>query len=145
MAGYVASKMDDIKPSLSCTTTEASDALTNSVPSSWLTTISRGGLHLPQPWWMAVVENFEANFKTIMGPVFCREPGIMRRLVAVIGAHHPAVDPRVARRLAHVRLQLRIRWLRRIRQDNTSDARREARQVRQYIASNRWRVRSRAR
>lgn len=70
IASYVASKMRHLEPPLGCPTSEATEAHLASVPSSWLLTISRGRLYVPHPWWMAVVERFDAEFGSIMGHHF---------------------------------------------------------------------------
>ena len=85
---------------------------------------------------MAAVEGFEDIFRSVMGLDFTREAGVMKRLVALIAAHYPTIDPRIARRLAHVRLQLRVRWLRQ-KLEAVRFGKREAKQIRQHVASHR--------
>lgn len=89
IAGYIASKMRHVDPTLGCRTADASPALLASVPSAWLTTISRGSLHVPASWWMAVVEDFDAQFCALMGPTFCRKAKIIERLVQIISRRRP--------------------------------------------------------
>ena len=132
IAGYVACKVKHVDASLGCVTSEATDEMLQSVPSSWLTTISRGRLYLPSPRWMALVEDFDAQFCRIMGPDFSREAGIIKRLVETITALCPDLDVRVARRLAQTRLHVRIRWL---RQKLDAGRKRDTKQVRQHVAS----------
>lgn len=108
IAGYVASKMRHVDPSLDCPTGDASDEHLASVPSSWLLIISRGGLYVPHSWWMAVVRQYDKDFCTIMGPTFTKEPGIVQRLTDVIRKRHPSLDVRVARRLAKTSVYIRV-------------------------------------
>ena len=134
IGGFVAYKLPNSQPSLGCRTSEATEQHLASVPSSWLMTISRGRLHVPHAWWMAVVEQFNADFCNIMGPTFNGELGIIRRLVGVIRSRYPKLDLHVARRLARVRLHVRINWLRQSRLRSQPDPR-VAKQLHQHVTS----------
>ena len=136
IAGYVAFKLKHVDASLGCPSEEATEALLASVPSSWLVTISRGRLYIPQTWWMAVVEQFDADFFSIMGPTFDKKPGIVKRLMDGIIRRHPGLDIRIARRLARIRLHIRVTWLRQSLAKDRSD-RRAAKQLRQHATSHR--------
>ncbi|KAF0314365.1 Transposable element P transposase [Amphibalanus amphitrite] len=136
VAGYVARKMHHIDPTLGCPSAEASEEQLNSVPSSWLSALSRGGLFMPRPWWMAVVCEFDDDFQRIMGSSFCDQPGLLRRLSQVISQRHPGLDQRIARRLARVRMFMRVGELRQ-QLKRQQDDRRASRQVRQHVTSQR--------
>ncbi|KAF0288011.1 Transposable element P transposase [Amphibalanus amphitrite] len=136
VAGYVALKMHHIDPTLGCPSAEASEEQLNSVPSSWLSALSRGGLFMPRPWWMAVVCEFDDDFQRIMGSSFCDQPGLLRRLSQVISQRHPGLDQRIARRLARVRMFMRVGELRQ-QLKRQRDDRRANRQVRQHVTSQR--------
>ena len=133
IAGYVASRFQHIQPALGCMTKEATEAHLASVPSRWLQTISRGSLQMPHSWWMAVVEQFEEDFGSIMGPTFSKQSGIVSHLTSVIINRHPTLDARVARRLAKTRLYVRIGWLRDCMQRRGDP--RAAKQMHQHITS----------
>ena len=60
---------------------------------------------------MATVQQFEELLSQLMGDTACQEPGILRRLIALVQQLDPQLDQRVARKLASTRLQLRIRQL----------------------------------
>ena len=102
-----------------------------SVPSSWLTAISRGGLYVPWPWWMAVVDEFEGEF---MGSTFSREPGIVQRLSQGISHRHPGLHRLVANRLARVRTYMRVTQLRQELTNRRAD-RRAKKQLYQHASS----------
>ena len=128
--------MHHIDPTLGCPSAEASEEQLNSVPSSWLSALSRGGLFMPRPWWMAVVCEFDDDFQRIMGSSFCDQPELLRRLSQVISQRHPGLDQRIARRLARVRMFMRVGELRQ-QLKRQRDDRRASRQVRQHVTSQR--------
>ena len=108
LAGYISFKIHSVNPMLECSTAQASDELLKSVPSSWISVISRGELYVPHPWWMVVVEEFNDGYKSIIGSVFLSTAAHRSPPVAGRAQPNPGLDHRIARRLARVRLYMRI-------------------------------------
>ena len=108
VAGYVAYKCRHIRDLGQPSSTAPASS---TVPSRWLRTISRGNLHVPSDWWMAIVEDFNGTFCDVMGCTADRAPDIQGRLVTCVLAKVPELDRRIARKLVSTRLHLRLRWL----------------------------------
>lgn len=138
LAGYVAFACRHIDPSLGQPTSSAPPEHLAAVPNSWIATISRGQLFVPSPTWRATVEEFDRNFRLLMGPSADRQPRILERLQQLIVLKRPDLDPRIVRKLASSRLHLHIRWL-----NSTSglkeaqEKKRAADQVRHHMGSSR--------
>ncbi|XP_037079228.1 uncharacterized protein LOC119100224 [Pollicipes pollicipes] len=127
VAGLVAAKCKHLDPSMGLSTRETPPSC---VPDSWIRTISRGGLVVPSPAWMNVVEAFEVVFQLVMG----RDIGIVDRLTKLLLKKFSALDKRIARKLVTTRIHLRLRWLNQARAERAA-ARRAAKQVRQHVDS----------
>ncbi|KAF0289256.1 Transposable element P transposase [Amphibalanus amphitrite] len=128
VAGYVARKCSAIDPSLGCRTGEATPG---AVPDRWLRVVSRGGLTVPSPRWMAVVEGFEVVFCLVMGDTVDKDPGIVRRLCDALAVKEPTLDRRIIRKLARTRMHIRVRWLNSAKAD-AAEKRRGVKQTHQH-------------
>lgn len=135
-AGYVAYKCHHIDSGLGVCMDRATPEDLAAVPSGWLETISRGHLYVPTVRWMETVRTFEVNFRLVMGATACREPGILKELVALLQKKSPELDQRVARKLASTRLHFRLRRLNSARLAEKAE-RRAAKQVANHARSSR--------
>ena len=131
VAGYVAHKCQAIDPSLGRRTGEVKQGV---VPDRWLLLVSRGGLTVPSPSWMAIVENFEVTFSLVMGATFDNAPGVVRRLCAALMMKEPMLDRRITRRLVTTRMHIRIRWLNAVKAA-AAEKRRGCNQMRRHALS----------
>ena len=75
VAGYIAAKCRHLDAELGQPTHQAPPS---SVPSSWIRAISRGGLTVPSPGWITIVEEFEIIFRLMVGATVDSQPGIVK-------------------------------------------------------------------
>ena len=113
VAGYVAAKCVAVDKTLGQVTSEAS-AIPRDERYAWIDALSRGGLTVPSPQWLDQVEQLEVTFAAMHGRDIDRGPGIVQRLADAAALKFPQLHPRVLRKYAMTRTQLRVRELQRL-------------------------------
>ena len=113
VAGYVAAKCMVIDPSLGQITSAASTEPRDE-RHAWILALSRGGLVVPSSQWLREVEELEDDiFFAMHGKGIDRGTGVVRRLTQAALKKLPNRDPRVLKKYAMTRTQVRVRELQR--------------------------------
>ena len=107
VAGYVAAKCLAIDPILGQVTSEPS-AEPRDERHAWILALSRGDLVVPSSQWLREVEELEVVFFAMHDRDIVRGPGVVRRLANDAVEKFPDRDPRVLKKYAMTRTQLRI-------------------------------------
>ena len=139
VAGYVATKCRDTDETLGRTTSEASTEPRDE-RCAWIEALSRGDLTVPSRRWLNQVEELEVLFAAMHGaaPGIDRGHGVVRRLAEAAALKCPDRHPRVLRKYAMTRTQLRVRELQRsVAREQAKKAagpsRRAAKRARMYV------------
>jgi len=105
VAGFISDKLKDEFPDLAMESSEKCTA--NSL---WIRHLSRGGLTEPSKLWFHTFRLFDDYFLTFHSPSIKvnKEPGVVRRLCALIQHDFPEVDEKIVKIFAMSRTKIRV-------------------------------------
>ena len=139
VAGYVVAKCPAADKTMGQSTSEAGTE-SRDERLAWIDAISQGGLTAPGTLWLSQVEELEVLFVAMHGKTgIDRGLGVVRRLAEAAALKFPNVHPRVLRKYAMTRTQLRVRELQRRRPTSSSTKRPPQEPEKSYRAAKRAR------